>query len=696
MGSRNYGPIMNSSAATLSPGSQVEKPSLDTPTAPEIEGSGLGQLPALSVMAAVGLLLIAISYTAARTGAAWAAPLNWTGFLAIIVPIALRLLSVGLARGERISLVAVLGLGLYLAKLLRDPLAFSYHDELVHWRTAIDIASTGHLFHPNSMIPVSPLYPGLEIVTNAFTSLTGLSVFDVGIVLLGVGRLMLVLALYLFYEQITGDERMPSVATLLYMCNPSFVFFDAQFSYESFAVPLAGLVLFATAYRSRTGIANRFGMTVVVLLGIEAVVASHHLTSYTLASFLVLWWGAGFLRNARQRVLRTHADETITSEPSGGSVGRWSRRWSGFTSARGESDYVPWSIPLFAIASSLVWLGFVASLTIGYLSPVLGGAVTGLVQLIAGEAVPRQLFRTLSGEESALMWERVTALAGVGLILVGLVVGLVLVWSNRRREPLVLALAAVAITYPVFQGLRLTWAGAETSNRTSASVFVGLAFVLALGVTVVWAPRGATRARRYLVAGFIAVIFASGVIVDWPLWARMPGPYLVVADMRSIEPQGISTAQWAYSTLGPDNRIVADRINQLLMEAYGNQRIVTGVGDGLGVAPVLLSPRIGPAELDILRHADIRYVVVDHRLASGLPVLGIYVEDGEPDTDAHTTPLDPRVLAKFDASGKLSRIYDSGDITIYDVAPLTGTPQARTDKRRSCEQAFRQRRCRDI
>ncbi len=59
-----------------------------------------------------------------------------------------------------------------------NPLYFASFDEFLHWRTADDILRTGHLFSENSMLPVGPYYPGLEIVTNALSTTSGLSTFS--------------------------------------------------------------------------------------------------------------------------------------------------------------------------------------------------------------------------------------------------------------------------------------------------------------------------------------------------------------------------------------------------------------------------------------------------------------------------------------------------------------------------------------
>src|SRR6266545_4304543 len=97
----------------------------------------------------------------------------------------------GLGWLPALSLVGALGL--YLVKVLHSPLIFTLHDEFIHWHTANDILKSGHLFRENPLLPASALFPGLEIVTAALTRLSGLTIFDAGVVVVGIARLMLVL-----------------------------------------------------------------------------------------------------------------------------------------------------------------------------------------------------------------------------------------------------------------------------------------------------------------------------------------------------------------------------------------------------------------------------------------------------------------------------------------------------------------------
>jgi hypothetical protein len=226
------------------------------------------------------------------------------------------------------------------------------------------------------------------------------------------------------------------------------------------------------------------------------------------------------------------------------------------------------------------------------------------------------------------------------------------------------------MAYPASLGLRLTQRGAEASNRASEFLFLAVAFVLAVAATECWLKVCDTWKGRYLLGIWATVLFAGGVILGWPSWARLPGPYLVGADMRSIEPQGVAAARWARDNLGPGARVAADRTNRLLIGYYGEQRPITGYGDNVDESPVFFAPELGKFEIDTLQQGQVRYLVVDQRLTSGLPMVGVYFEQGEPNTFVHRTPIDPQALAKFDRAKGVNRIFDSGDISIFDVGAL--------------------------
>src|SRR5579859_3785591 len=78
-----------------------------------------GALPALSLVGAFGVLLESLATLASRSQTTWGVPLYWIGLLTLYVPFAARQLSSRVSRSERIGLLGVLGVELYLASFVR-------------------------------------------------------------------------------------------------------------------------------------------------------------------------------------------------------------------------------------------------------------------------------------------------------------------------------------------------------------------------------------------------------------------------------------------------------------------------------------------------------------------------------------------------------------------------------------------------
>jgi len=623
-------------------------------------------LPEVSLFSGLGLLLISWGNVRSRSGADGQL-LFWTGLLLILFPTVWRLLQPQVDRKERALLLALLSLSLYLVKMLHSPLLFTFHDELVHWKTAQDIQISGRLFQPNPLILTSPLFPGLEIITAAIASASGLSTFAAGILTISIGKVLLVLALFLFYEKISASSYLASLAVLFYTANPSFLFFDAQFSYESLALPLAAFILLLVVRDPRSRAApGRFAVT---LLAILALTVTHHLTAYALVFLL----GLIILLAPFQRLFYRAYLQLCSRFP--GTVKQWIKKLSipvadPHLSPAQPSPQVHHLSVLLLTLCSLGWLLSVASFTLSYITPYMSGAFLELLQMIVGEATGRHLFRSFSGH-AAPVYEMILGYASVAMILAGCVLGLLKVYRLRFNN-LALALSLAVAAYPFSLLFRLTYWGSEASNRASAHLFISAAFVLAIAAGT--ACRPLTRLRTAVLSSLFCLVFTGQVIIGWPLWARLPGPYLVSADMRSIDGESLAASAWAETVLGAGQRFSSDRVNTLLLGTYGGQRAVTVINDGILVAPVFFATELGSPEKAILSAAQVEYLLVDSRLSSGLPMTEVYFERGEPGGYRHRSPFDPAALAKFDEVPAASRIYDSGAIRIYDLRELYNEP----------------------
>jgi hypothetical protein len=245
-----------------------------------------------------GVVLLAAADARARTGASGGYLLFWAGLALIFVPSAAVLLLSRRGRAARLAVALGFGLALYLAKVVYEPTAFTFHDEFAHYRNAANLLASGHLFGYNPLIRATGYYPGLAVATDAVVRVTGLSVYTCGLIFIGCARLILVGALFLLVDELLGSSRAAGVAILVYAAEPNFLYWDAQYGYESLALPLAILTVFFLARRN--GRPPSIPAVLSSLVVALAVVATHHVTAWALAALLLAWAAAGWLRRRRR------------------------------------------------------------------------------------------------------------------------------------------------------------------------------------------------------------------------------------------------------------------------------------------------------------------------------------------------------------------------------------------------------------
>jgi hypothetical protein len=630
-----------------------------------------GLLPEIAATQCCALLFMAAVNTGGRFSFEPSEGLFWVGLALIFVPALLRMMLPDLSRRERIALVVVTGLSLYMVKILHSPASFTLHDELLHWKTVDAIMLTDRMFAENPLLPVSPSYPGLHLTTVALAEILGLSITTAGMLMLAIVRVVFGVALFGLMEHASSSQRVAGIGALIYMCNSNYIFFMAQFAYESLALPLALLMLLLVCRRGPLNHLARLVTNVSVIILVFSIIATHHLTSYMTIGFLAGTVAIVAVWPTVERLLRPLVDgfaqtplyrhvvrRFIQPDDSPKRYGRLQMRQAFF-----------WTLMLVA-TTSLIWLLYVATATLGYLVPVFSSAFEELLSIIRQENESRQLFASEGGNVRPLL-ERLTAVASVLLAVLAYPFGIVEIWRRHRDRTIALLLGLAATSYFVTLTFRFTEKGWELSNRSSEFLFVGIGFVTGLAIDG-WL-RSRTRRRLWIALfGFLGgVMFLGGLIAGWAYWARVPGPYMVGADTRSIDAEGLLAAGWTKQYLPRDSRIVADRINGLLMGSYGRLYVIRSGTDNIQIAPILFSNQLGDWERELMRITRAQYVVVDYRLTTELPELGVFVEVGEPGGMNHDQPLSRAAVEKFDLLPGVSRIYDAGNIILYDIESLT-------------------------
>jgi hypothetical protein len=116
-------------------------------------------------------------------------------------------------------------------------------DETAHFALLRNIIFAGSLFQHTPLLPIGTFYPGLESAAATIHWLTGLSAWDSALTLISVAHCLLPVQVYYLARALPVPHRWAAVAGLVYATNPSFVYFDAQFAYESVALPLMLTIL---------------------------------------------------------------------------------------------------------------------------------------------------------------------------------------------------------------------------------------------------------------------------------------------------------------------------------------------------------------------------------------------------------------------------------------------------------------------
>lgn len=591
---------------------------------------------------AVGTALEAIASVAGNDGVTPAAVdlLFWLGLATIFTPAAWVVLSRRASGRARLGIVLLLGVLLQVSRFALFPTQFVFHDELAHANTLRMIGSGHHLFATNPLLPVSPFYPGLELATNGIHVLLGLSDRAAAIAVLLLCRGLMVLAVYLGLQRVSGSSRLAAVASVVYVCNEQYLFFNSQYSYQSIALPLA---LFAVYGLLRLQGRERFAVRDLALpvAAAAATTVSHHLTGMLLAGALLVWAAA-------ERRLHGPSRFVVAVRAVG----------------------------LVDAAMVIGWIFVPGNPVRSYLYQI-GATATDAVSATLAHRQSHALFNAAGYRTPT--WEIALSILSELLLVTCGIIAARAAWKRRtwRLSSLALLLCLLALAFPIVPAGHLTGATSEVTDRASGFVFLGVAFLLAAWLLPVLRRERPRRSERSVVAaltaGLVVLFLGQTILGSGPQWAQSPGSFLVSADSRSIDRANLSAAAWEARNLPEGTRVIADRDGSLLAGSVGGLYPVSHIQDGVNGSPILLSPTWTPTDAALVRRLAIRYVIVDRRDATGLPRLGVYYESGEYDQN-RTAPVPAAALAKLQHVPGVTTVYDNGSVAIYDVTAIEEAP----------------------
>lgn len=622
---------------------------------------GLLVWPALSI----GTLLVAYADTYAATrpeGDLVHFHLFWAGVLLFTVPACLRLCAVDTARSERLVVLTATALFYSVPKTLRTPSYPLFHDELAHWRQSESVYATGALFQPNPMIGILRDFPGLHALTAALRDLTGLPTFPIGLALPALLHLSALMGVFVIADGLTRSGRVAAIAAFLYSLNPGYLYFDAQYSYESL-----GIVLFIWTIAAVVGAQAaaddppmRRAWFAAGLILAAACVVTHHLSSYVLVALLGV---SAALAAVRAVHGARGAGDTRTALLTVGFAGA-------------------------VAAGAGAWTLLVAPDIVRYLAPYPAGGIAELTRLLSHRGGGA---RSLFAGSATPFYERLCAFLSPPLAAVAAAGGL---WTRRRaacaRVPSLSverALVLFGLLYFPAVPFILTQSGNEGARRSWSFTYLGLAVLVAPAIVALLARadrdgsyRG--RAARGGVALLLGVVLIGNVSMHTNETYRFPGPYVYGSDTRSLTPELLAAARWFRATQGPNRTIIADRFTGLAFASFADQWTVEPSAGFPAWQLYFAAGHPGPLLLRELGEAHVDYMVVDRRLTRYVPRIGMYFVPGEPEAFTRTAPPPP-TLDAYERLPWAIKLYQSAHLEIYrlDLAALDLTWTRRAQSR---------------
>jgi hypothetical protein len=526
---------------------------------------------------------------------------------------------------------------------MSSPLILSGSDEHQHELTLLNLLHGSGLFAPNSILSISPDYPGMELFTGIIVRLTSLPVMlGMSLVVL-LCRLLFVQVLYKSALTVSQSHRVGALTVIFYAMSPQFYFFNSQYAYQTMALTLGlgGLLLLRRAQLDEGS--NSRSFTTMAVLALVATVITHHITSWFVLAFLLAWTVVTPRRRRRILVIGSVA-MTIAA--------------------------IAWALPIYTELAN--YFGPVFATNLSQLRALLGGtSQSSLFNNSAGAVTPEWQRALL------FLYALVVTLAAVACAM------LLLRSAFRYRDGRLGLLGFLCLAYPLSLAAHFLSSAGSLGDRASTFLFLPLALSAALVATRDTrlnpgdhSPRRATPRKLHPAWATCLILMASllymgGVFFgSGPGWGYLPGPYMVSADFRGQDSDTIAAVRWAAMHLRPGSRVVADRIPADLLASEAQQKPVVTPSGNLEPAALYFSNTWGRYQTTVVRDLKVNYLYVDQRLSESPPQEGYYISVGE----AKREQLTAADLAKFSDVRGLKVVYHRGPVTIYDTVGLGVKP----------------------
>lgn len=596
-----------------------------------------------------GALAALAEYRAAAGSGELPYVLFWIGYATVLLISAVTILD---RRTPTEALPAIVfGLAVWgmVPKLLRTGYQILYFDEFDHFRILEGIASTGHLQSDSGLLQIGATFPGLEIATSAVARIGGLPLVAAALAMTVVVHIAALFGIYVLIRDMTNRPEAGALSALIYSLNPSWLFFDSQFSYEGFGIAVMIWTLVFVQRAATRSERNREWAVTCILAGLLtiALVTIHHVTSIVLAVVLTVW--------AFITAWRAHRG-TATSRESVMSVA---------------------ALAFVAVVTTVWRLTSVGHNLVSYLAPSFRvsqmlSAIFGFLGLGSGQATRA----TLTG--GLPTYEIVCAYAMIPVLLVFFVWSVVGLWRTRKgMQSLIFVLALLGLGYFASLPLVAVRQFSESVHRTWGFSFIGLAPVIAVAVCnhqrgehsinfrrrQLWPSRRLTMRQLGAVGLVSLLVVAIGCVATGPdKFYRFGGPVVPGGDAVAYGTQTTMVADWFAKHTTSRDVLFADRyVGHAISIASPIQVPIQRL-----LLELVFTNDLHMGEVRYVQKYHVDYIVVDRRMATSLPPNGFWYGYTEP--GAYSKKLLPENnIVRFGCLNWLSAVFATTDYEVYRV-----------------------------
>lgn len=599
---------------------------------------------------AVGACLAAVAEHLASDGdKSWHFLVFWFGYAFVLIPTSLFVLNRATSETKLSAVVVGLGVWEMIPKLLRTGHQILYFDEFNHFRMLQDLAHSGHPVSEYGLLQIGASFPGLELFTSASSTLTGVSLLNAALAVTIVVHVTTLLGMFVLVKELSGKARAGALAAIIYSLNPSWLFFDSQFSYEGLAI---AVLLWALIYAQRAlskrsdRRAAKSSFVLSVFLSF-ALVSVHHVTSLALCLILLLL-----------AIIVTFRRRRSTGSPI-------------------ESVPTIWTIALLAIAASLWRLLGVGHVLISYLAPSFqfSAAFKQLLSLI-GLASGTPARQTLSG--GIPVYEVFCAYLMIPVLLVAFVWAVAGLYQKRSSlASLVNVLAVAGLCFFASLPLVPVRQFSESVHRSWAFSFIGIAAVVAIAVVrhrdgelsisfrhrSIW-PRPNLKGRTMSVMAVAAMIVVAvgGIATSTSVQYRFGSPVEPGTDAAAYGTQTTMVANWFAQHTSSHDVVFADRntVRAIVIRSRVQVPRIESLYE------LTFNRHLTDGVLQELITNHVTYIVVDRRMSSVVPGNGFWYGEFEP--DAFSKKLVPQQnLDRYGCLLWLNTTFATSDYEVFRV-----------------------------